>query len=510
MIANVIRKRDWSETIINIILGLLIFLMVCVFCYKPAWANAEQTIFLADRDTSYDRIIGSATITQSSYYDRGVYMSTKSDDSEATIIVLVEIDRDARAIEIDVQCRGNGKMFVVHSSISSPGKFQGNTYDLKCERPKVFYLYPASEYIDNEGNLEIHIGTDDGTLDVNYIRVKALGYRPLSTYREPRVVYDYPPTYVVTRPSIWFAVYRGPYVYWDSTLGCYVSYEGWWDRPAYVSWYRPYYERVVIPIYREYHYYFYHEVPRHQRPAARGHYAGSYWHGERGYDRGHGGGGRYFDSVNNDDHGSYAAPVKTPYVKTKSGFRRLVEQDIQRKAEAAPRRLSDFVATGKKEVKSVRTKSNLSEGTSRGTERSPRLADFLPKDNKVTGGTKARRDEVRAVKSDVRQFDRQANTDIGNFARNLRGNPTEKVHRDESRKQPALQVRPVEAARSVQPAQREFMKQRPEVQSRPQPRPRPQPTVQSAPSSSPAPTEQKKDDDKDQKKQRREHTRGRT
>ncbi|MCX6789527.1 MAG: hypothetical protein NTZ42_02875 [Candidatus Gribaldobacteria bacterium] len=316
--------------------ALVIFIIICACCLGRA--DSDDIYYLADRDQSLDRVVGNGVqIGFSQYFSRGVSVSTGPESLGSVTVVATVDDPNVITLEVSFETKGKGKAFIVKNDITEKsGEVIGDTHDLFCTKPKIFYLYPASEYLNGEGQLEISVGAQEGdTLDANYVRVRALDYRPLSTRQEARIVYDYPPTYVSSAPSIWFAIYRGPY--YDYSAGYYNNYYGWWDRPEYYAWYRPYYQRVIVPVYNQYNYFFYNE--RHCQ------WRGGYSHDRYrdNDDRGRGGRGvsRLTDRVLKSAGGSGLDIRRgTDVVRAKQNLNRRTEQQRSRVQREPEQRLT--------------------------------------------------------------------------------------------------------------------------------------------------------------------------
>jgi len=227
-------------------------LAVCLLFAIAFTAIGEEVISVTEldpmqRDERTDvPPIGTATIVPSIVFpDGGVELRAPSGDTMYTIRLLIEADKESKALRLITELKGRGWITVVNTEKSTGKDVVPVIYHLKENGIRSIDLTPASEYINSSGFVEIHFSVSDNQyLHVGHIILESLDESPppKEIIRNER----FPQTHC--RRTIFHAVYNGPII-----LGNGVIYDNWWRMSSYRSWLtivrpRIVYVRVARPV----------------------------------------------------------------------------------------------------------------------------------------------------------------------------------------------------------------------------------------------------------------------
>ena len=241
------------------------------------------------KDTNDYREIGEAEVTESSHFPNGIHLESKEQDAMAVAVYLMEVDPKTSSLAIRVGYRGTGRIFV-RDMDADGATGVGVTFELPAEQERMTFHLAAQRYVGDENTVELHaVATDQKTLDIEYIDVEGLRYKP-----QVRIVERYRSLPEPWHHSSYWYYYTGP-VYTLSYPYHYVLYDNWWIDDWYLGWragihlrlrHYPirYYSYSWWPWHRHYSYYHYPYYPLPRRvyvnrlPKSR---RGAYYKGTR-------------------------------------------------------------------------------------------------------------------------------------------------------------------------------------------------------------------------------------
>ena len=222
------------------------------------------------KDTNDYREIGAAEVTESSHFQNGIHLESKEQDAMAVAVYLMEVDPKTSSLAIRVGYRGMGRIFV--RDMKADGNTGvGVTFQLPSDQERMTFHLAAQRYIGDQNTIELHaVATDNKSLDIEYIDVEGLRYKP-----KVRIVERYRSLPEPWHQSSYWYYYTGP-VYTVSYPYHYVLYDDWWIDDWYLGWrtgihlrLRHYpirrYSYSWWPWHRHYSYYYYPYYPLPRR-----------------------------------------------------------------------------------------------------------------------------------------------------------------------------------------------------------------------------------------------------
>ena len=182
------------------------------------------------KDTNDYREIGAAEVTESSHFPNGIHLESKEQDAMAVAVYLMEVDPKTSSLAIRVGYRGTGRIFVRDMKADGTTGV-GVTFELSDGQERMTFHLAAQRYIGDENTVELHaVATDKKALDIEYIDVEGLRYKP-----QVRIVERYRSLPEPWHQSSYWYYYTGP-VYTLSYPYHYVLYDDWWVDDWYLGW----------------------------------------------------------------------------------------------------------------------------------------------------------------------------------------------------------------------------------------------------------------------------------